>query len=215
MARLDTGWHAHPKVLALGLPGMALHAWSISYCDSTRSDGFIPHGAWPALPGIGAACKALITAGLWERCDGGFRLHDYLDYNKSRAQIAEISAAMRANGHAGGEASAVAKRQAKAEAHGQQNSSKLPANGQADAQAKSSPGPGPGFNSRSVGRPVGPGRGVGEPTPRKSADFLPLSAMLGGEPPEVLERLSRPPIADQPTNRPTDLNSFETKDAAC
>src|SRR5215472_338143 len=87
MARLDTGWHANPKVLALGLPGMALHAWSISYCDSTRSDGFIPQGAWPSLAGVGAACKALVTAGLWERCEGGFRLHDYLQYNRSKEQI--------------------------------------------------------------------------------------------------------------------------------
>lgn len=125
MARLDTGWHAHPKILGLGLQAMGLHAWSISYCDATRSDGFIPHGAWPALPGAGHSCKRLLDAGLWERCDGGFRLHDYLDYNRSREQIEEIAAAMRANGQAGGRASA----QARAQANG---------------QAKSSPGPGPG-----------------------------------------------------------------------
>jgi hypothetical protein len=87
VARLDMGWHAHPKVLGLGLQAMGLHAWSISYCDSARSDGFIPHGAWPALPGAGASVKRLLDAGLWERCGDGFRLHDYLDYNRSKAQI--------------------------------------------------------------------------------------------------------------------------------
>lgn len=87
MARLDTGWHADSKVLQVGLIGMGLHAWSISYCDDARTDGFVPMGAWPSLPGAGAAVKALLVAGLWERVEGGFRVHDYLDYNRSRAQI--------------------------------------------------------------------------------------------------------------------------------
>src|SRR5262245_36643469 len=87
MARLDTGWHAHPRILQLGLQAMGMHAWSISYCDHARSDGFIPFGAWPALSGAGAAVKALLDAELWARVDGGFMLHDYLDYNRSKAQI--------------------------------------------------------------------------------------------------------------------------------
>src|SRR5215471_11146556 len=89
MARLDTGWHDNPKILRLGLPAMGLHAWSISYCDHARSDGYIPLGAWPALPGAGAAVKALLTGGLWLRADDGhgFWLHDYTDYNRTRAQI--------------------------------------------------------------------------------------------------------------------------------
>ena len=52
MARLDTGWHAHPKILALSVAGMAVHAWSISYCDDALTDGFIPTGAWPSKRGF-------------------------------------------------------------------------------------------------------------------------------------------------------------------
>ena len=68
---------------------MGLHAWSISYCDHARSDGYIPLGAWPALPGAGAAVKALLTGGLWLRADdGGFWLHDNTwtdkDYDPSK-----------------------------------------------------------------------------------------------------------------------------------
>src|SRR5262252_3490393 len=101
------GWHANPKILALPVVGMALHAWSISYSDATRSDGFIPDGAWPSK--LSAGVKPLRAAGIYAAVDGGYALHDYLDYNKSRAQIDDITAAMRANGSAGGRASAQAK----------------------------------------------------------------------------------------------------------
>jgi len=66
---------------------MGLHAWSISYCDATRSDGFIPTGAWPALPGVNQARARLESAGLWAVAPGGYLLHDYTDYNRTRAQI--------------------------------------------------------------------------------------------------------------------------------
>jgi hypothetical protein len=93
MARLDTGWHSHPKILGLGLAGMGLHAWSISYCDSALTDGFIPQGAWPALPGVSAAVRALVTGGLWLPCEGGYRLHDYAHYNRSKDETKALRAA--------------------------------------------------------------------------------------------------------------------------
>src|SRR5215472_17237833 len=120
MARLDTGWHAHPKVLALGWAAMGLHAWSISYCDDTLSDGFVPTNAWPALPGWSAALKRLVGAGLWTPCEGGYQLHDYTDYNRTRAEVADYMRAKRDAGRAGG--------LAKAKAHAR-------ANGTADALA--------------------------------------------------------------------------------
>jgi len=64
---------------------MALHAWSISYCDYTRSDGFIPLGAWPTK--LQRGVKELNAGRLWEGAEGGYQLHDYTDYNRSRAQI--------------------------------------------------------------------------------------------------------------------------------
>ena len=87
MARLDTGWCVHPKVLALSVAGMAVHAWSISYCDLARSDGLIPDGSWPSKKGFAEGIKEVIKAGLWEPCEGGFLLHDYLKYNRTKEQI--------------------------------------------------------------------------------------------------------------------------------
>lgn len=87
MARLDTHWHANPKVLALGLDGMGLHSWSISYCDAELTDGFIPVGALPGLPRLKQAVSRLVELGRWEVVEGGFQLHDYLHYNRSRDEV--------------------------------------------------------------------------------------------------------------------------------
>lgn len=120
MARLDTGWHAHPKILALSVAGMAVHAWSISYCDDALTDGFIPMGAWPSKRGFNGGIKELVAAGLWLPVQGGYQLHDYTDYNRTRAQVDAYMAAKAAAGRAGGQASASARAQAKAQANGQQ-----------------------------------------------------------------------------------------------
>lgn len=89
MARLDVLWHANPKVLALGLPGMGLHAWSISYCDSQMTDGFIPYEALPNIDGVKTTIRVMLSSGRWKEVKGGYQLHDYLDYNRSRDAIAK------------------------------------------------------------------------------------------------------------------------------
>ena len=101
MARLDTGWCVHPKILALSMAGMAVHAWSISYCDLTRSDGFIPEGVWPSKKGFAEGVKEVIKAGLWTPCEGGYHLHDFKDYNRTKAQIELAQAEDRARKAAG------------------------------------------------------------------------------------------------------------------
>jgi hypothetical protein len=87
VARLDTHWHANPKVLALGLDGMGLHSWSISYCDAELTDGFIPVGALPQLPRLKQAISRLVECGRWRVVEGGYQLHDYLQYNRSRHRV--------------------------------------------------------------------------------------------------------------------------------
>jgi hypothetical protein len=212
MARLDMGWHANPKVLKLGWAAMGLHAWSISYCDATRSDGFIPNGAWPSLTGGKAAVSTLVAAGIWESVDGGYALHDYLQYNRSRARIAEIGAVR------------AAAARAKSEQFAQQNGSNLlskpPANG--EQFATPGPGPGPGLTPGSLVRQLVPERygpgglpearaGDAEPPP-----LLPEIRPREELPREVADRLSRPPIPEHGrANERTDKNSSKsTRDVA-
>jgi hypothetical protein len=92
VAILDAGWGANPKVLALGLEAMGLHAWCISYCDLAVTDGFIPVEAFPTVKGVKSALKRLLDAGRLREVEGGYQLHDYLDYNRSAAKIAEDKA---------------------------------------------------------------------------------------------------------------------------
>jgi hypothetical protein len=83
--RLDDGWYDHPKVVACGPIGMALHAWSISYCSRHLTDGYVRKGALPtwARP----ATRTLVDNGLFDELVGGFMVHDYLDWNPSRNQV--------------------------------------------------------------------------------------------------------------------------------
>lgn len=84
--RLDDGWYDHPKVVASGPYGMALHAWSISYCSRHLTDGYVRRGAIPswARP---VAVKQLVNNGLLDEVVGGFMVHDFLDWNPSRNQV--------------------------------------------------------------------------------------------------------------------------------
>jgi len=192
MARLDTGWHAHPRILQLGLQAMGLHAWSISYCDHARSDGFIPLGAWPALPGVGAAVKALIDADLWARVEGGFMLHDYLQYNRSKAKIEaeQMAAQDRQSRHRS--------RVTEGVTNGEVTASVTPSVTQEktrDTRARGQPGPGPGdaeaygfLASPPTPSPSpNPARGPFEPAARAAPYQHP--DLLTAPPPEPPERL--------------------------
>jgi len=184
MARLDTGWHNNPKVLRLSDKGMALHAWSISYCDAARSDGFIAQDAWPAR--FGRAVKELERASMWERCAGGYYLHDYLDYNRSRARIDDYMRAKREAGRAGGQASASARASPNALPSAQANGQQM-----LNEHLKQNPTPGPGPGVRELtGAAVAVSSG---PSLAREAATA-TATRLENLPDEVRHRLAQPPI---------------------
>lgn len=100
-ARLDDGYFDHPKIAQASQNAISLHVASIVYAAQQLTDGFIAEGVVPlvavkakiAPDQIGAAVAALLTippgygAGLWETADGGYAVHDFLEYNPSRAQV--------------------------------------------------------------------------------------------------------------------------------
>jgi hypothetical protein len=95
--RLDDNFPDHPKVVDAGPLAAWLYVCGVAYASRYLTDGYIPAGQVRKLADVdGAAALAdrLVEVGLWERVDGGFQVHDFLEYNPSAEKVrAERSAA--------------------------------------------------------------------------------------------------------------------------
>lgn len=104
--RIDDEFPHHPKVTTVGPFGVALQVAALCYCNHFLTDGFLPFGAvrtlldfnrlgenigdhvevWVELGAMNIAGR-LVKAGIWEEVEGGFRIHDYGDYQPSRIEV--------------------------------------------------------------------------------------------------------------------------------
>lgn len=91
--RIDDRVRTHPKIVKAGPAAAWLWFCGVCYCREHLTDGFIQSGMVPTLaPGLTAVKKhvaALVNVGLWHSEQGGYRVHDFLDWNPSRAQVEE------------------------------------------------------------------------------------------------------------------------------
>lgn len=88
--KIDDGATEHPKLVDLSDAGMALWIRALCYCARRRNDGFVPVGALRILSRAKVATKVadeLVTAKLWDVHEGGYRVHDYHDYQPSKASL--------------------------------------------------------------------------------------------------------------------------------
>lgn len=118
--RIEDGYAEHPKLLAVGPLGLALHVAALCWCNRQLTDGFVPYGALATLlpvpdpdtyaehaaQGIGhgaqdtehwawgigwptpkEVARALVRVGLWEKRNGGWQIHDYLQFQFSRDEV--------------------------------------------------------------------------------------------------------------------------------
>lgn len=106
----DEIWR-HRKVRRLmddpdGPVGLCLWTLAQSWIGEELTDGLIPVRQPMRLLGTdpGPAVGALVRAGLWEPVTGGWQVHDYLDYNPSRAQVLALRKARADAGQKGGRA---------------------------------------------------------------------------------------------------------------
>jgi hypothetical protein len=145
--RIDEEFARHPKVVAAGPLGMAMQVAALCYCNQYLTDGFVPRSVAAGLidfEGIGMrqwmgelfgggedatwklVVEDLLEAGLWIEEKGGYRIHDYHDYQPSREAALKLREDRSAAGHKGGKASAKARGQASASANAQAKSNPVP-----------------------------------------------------------------------------------------
>lgn len=93
--RVHDGMPDHPKVDALSDRAFRLLVESWCWCSRHLTDGHVPQATW-ARRGTPKARRELVDAGLVED-DGkaGVQMHDYLEHQRSRAVVEELSAARR------------------------------------------------------------------------------------------------------------------------
>jgi hypothetical protein len=89
----DTFWQ-HAKVLALQdrhrLAAVGLYWSAISWSNDRLADGHVSLATARILSGSRALADELVRVRLWEgAARDGYRIHDYLDFNRSRVQVEE------------------------------------------------------------------------------------------------------------------------------
>ncbi|HEY7467201.1 MAG TPA: hypothetical protein VIB47_10980 [Dehalococcoidia bacterium] len=88
--KVDDAMPRHPKLIGLGKDRLACQGlWLDGMCYASHylTDGIVPDGA--LQKGTARYAERLVTAGLWDRIDGGYRIHDYLEYQPSKADVLE------------------------------------------------------------------------------------------------------------------------------
>ena len=88
--KLDDSLYDNPKLDKLGkhrMAGVGLWAVAISWCNRWLTDGLVTPERVRALGGTIRQAEALVVAGLFDRAEGGYAVHDFLAFNDSRADV--------------------------------------------------------------------------------------------------------------------------------
>ncbi len=140
-ARVGDEWWCHPKVMGVGLAPRGLWVSALSWSCAQRKD-VVPVGFLAMVGATETDVQPLVDAGLWVPVDGGWRIHDWREY-----QEATVSEKRAEAGRKGGRASGKARRTgAQNEANVKQNEVASEANGEA--------GPIPSLPNPSISTPV-------------------------------------------------------------
>ena len=109
----------HHKMLTAGPDACWLWVCALAHSQSLLTDGFVSDAALPMIgvPGAGRVrrlAEKLVAVGLFEREDGGYRVHDYHHHNataeEARQRRASISERRAAAGRVGGMRSGIERR---------------------------------------------------------------------------------------------------------
>lgn len=108
--KVDDSFHSHPKVLATEPAALGLWVIAGSWSSDNLTEGFVPDHVLPRLlPDSAKLARALVTAGLWKRMQGGYTFHDWTDFNPTAEQEKRKKQARAEAGRKGGLASGKAR----------------------------------------------------------------------------------------------------------
>lgn len=98
--RIDDGFPLHRKAAEVGPNGVGIFVGILGYCARNLTDGRIPKKelslAWPwGGVQLKKVADSLVQAGLLEDIGDAYQVHDYLEYQPSRAEIEAKRAAER------------------------------------------------------------------------------------------------------------------------
>lgn len=88
--KIDDGFAEHPKIEEAGPLAGFLHVAALCYCNRQLTDGFIPEnkvGRLADIPNVKRHIAALCAVELWHPVDGGYQIHNYLEFQPSRAKV--------------------------------------------------------------------------------------------------------------------------------
>jgi len=102
--RVETRFISHPKVLEIGPLGEALWLRGLCYAGEQLTDGFVPASFLKRMADMKALtiAKRLVDVGLWQERDGGYQIHDYLEWQRSREEVADLNSKRAEAGRRGG-----------------------------------------------------------------------------------------------------------------
>lgn len=151
--RLDDQITDHPKIAAAGPTAAWLFVCALCYCSRHLTDGFIPDGAVTQLSNVTKPrlqLGRLVGANLIHEVDGGWQVTDYLQWQRSRAEVNDIKAKRAEAGRKGG-----SKGGSTNEANGKQTGSTLLSNGEAKDPPESRVQSPESYSSQSSTKPQG------------------------------------------------------------
>jgi hypothetical protein len=99
--RLEDDFPENPKIIEAGPVASWLHIKAIAFCNRQLTDGFVSYATVRWMNGA-ASAKVLVRVGLWETTKGGYLIHDYLEYQPSRAEVLDRREKRAASGKLGG-----------------------------------------------------------------------------------------------------------------
>lgn len=101
---IESSIRTHRKFLAAGPEASWLWVCGLGYCQDGLTDGYIPETAvdYLGVKNVRALVTVLEHVRLWEPVQGGWRMHDYLEHNKSADEVREIMRKRAEGGKLGG-----------------------------------------------------------------------------------------------------------------